>query len=52
MFGAIAGLIGSPIALCSQMVSATVGERWLNIVGLIGAFVGLGLSLAHGGFLP
>ncbi|MBC6456459.1 hypothetical protein [Actinomadura sp. HBU206391] len=52
VFGAIAGLIGLPLALYSQMVSATIGERWLNIVGLIAAFVGLGLSLAHGGFTP
>lgn len=52
MFGAIVGLIGFPLALYSQMISATIGERWLNIIGMIGAFVGLGLSLAHGGFTP
>jgi hypothetical protein len=52
MFGAIAGLIGFPLALSSQLVSETIGERWLNIVGLIAATVGLGLSLAHGGFTP
>ena len=52
VFGAIVGLIGFPVALYSQLVSATTGERWLNIVGMIAAFVGLGLSLAHGGFTP
>lgn len=52
LFGAIAGLIGFPIALYSQMLSCTIGERWLNIVGMIGSFVGLALSLAHGGFTP
>jgi uncharacterized membrane protein YkgB len=47
---AIAGLIGFPLSLYSQLVSATTGERWLNVIGMIGAFVGLGLALAHGGF--
>jgi hypothetical protein len=46
----ILGLIGFPLSLYSQMVSATTGERWLNVIGMIGAFVGLGLALAHGGF--
>ncbi|HEY7486412.1 MAG TPA: hypothetical protein VH912_18255 [Streptosporangiaceae bacterium] len=47
---AIIGIIGFPIALYSQMISVTTGERWLNVIGMIGAFVGLGLALAHGGF--
>ncbi|GAA2120101.1 hypothetical protein [Actinomadura alba] len=52
MFGAFVGLIGFPVALYSQMVSVTSGERWLNIIGMIASFVGLALSLAHGGFTP
>ena len=52
VFGAIAGLIGFPIALYSQMLSRTSGERWLNVIGMIGSFVGLALSVAHGGFMP
>src|SRR4051812_26730525 len=47
---AIIGVVGFPIALYSQMVSATTGERWLNVIGMIGAFVGLALAIAHGGF--
>jgi hypothetical protein len=47
---AIIGLIGFPVSLYSQMVSATTGERWLNVIGMIGSFVGLGMALAHGGF--
>ncbi|HEX6473321.1 MAG TPA: hypothetical protein VF069_29800 [Streptosporangiaceae bacterium] len=47
---AIIGIVGFPLSLYSQMVSATTGQRWLNIIGMIGAFVGLGLAIAHGGF--
>jgi hypothetical protein len=47
---ALFGVVGFPVALYSQMVSATTGQRWLNVIGMIGAFVGLGLALAHGGF--
>jgi hypothetical protein len=47
---AIIGIFSFPISLYSQMVSATTGERWLNVVGMIGSFVGLAMALAHGGF--
>ena len=47
---AVIGVVGFPIALYSQMVSATTGERWLNVIGMIGSFVGLALAIAHGGF--
>jgi hypothetical protein len=47
---AIIGVVGFPLGLYSQMVSATTGERWLNVVGMIGSAVGLALALAHGGF--
>lgn len=47
---AIIGVVGFPLALYSQMVSATTGQRWLNVIGMIGAFVGLALAIAHGGF--
>ncbi|MBO2453566.1 hypothetical protein J4573_41205 [Actinomadura barringtoniae] len=49
-FGALAGVIGLPLALYSQMVSATTGERWLNVVGMVGSFVGAGFAISHGGF--
>jgi hypothetical protein len=47
---AVIGIAGFPIALYSQMISATTGQRWLNVIGMIGSFVGLGLAIAHGGF--
>jgi hypothetical protein len=47
---AIIGIVGFPIALFSQMVSETTGERWLNVIGMIGSFIGLAMALAHGGF--
>jgi hypothetical protein len=46
----IIGVVGFPIALFSQMVSATTGQRWLNVIGMIGSFIGLALAIAHGGF--
>ncbi|MFB4316396.1 hypothetical protein [Actinomadura sp. 21ATH] len=49
-FGALAGTIGLPVALYSQLVSATTGERWLNVVGMVTSFVGAAFALSHGGF--
>ncbi len=46
----IIGIVGFPVALYSQMVSATTGQRWLNVIGMIGSFIGLALAIAHGGF--
>lgn len=51
-FGAIAGVVGLPLALYSQLISATTGERWLNVIGMVASFVGLGFALRHGGFIP
>ena len=36
--------------LYSQLVSATTSERWINVIGIGLAFVGVGLGLSHGGF--
>ena len=36
--------------LYSQLVSATTSERWVNVIGIGLAFVGVGLGLSHGGF--
>ena len=47
---AVLGVVGFPVALYSQMVSATTGQRWLNVIGMIGSFIGLALAIAHGGF--
>ncbi|HEY8481105.1 MAG TPA: hypothetical protein VIL71_14865 [Spirillospora sp.] len=48
--GAIAGLIGLPLALYSQMISATTNERWLNVIGMVTSFLGLAFALSNGGF--
>ena len=48
--GAIAGVIGLPLALYSQLISATVNERWLNVIGMVTSFLGVAFALSHGGF--
>ncbi|RAY14743.1 hypothetical protein DPM19_13445 [Actinomadura craniellae] len=52
LLGAVAGLIGMPLALYSQMVSDTTGERFFNVIGLVAAFVGFAFALSNGGFVP
>jgi hypothetical protein len=44
------GLAGMLIGLVAQMLSATREERVIIVTGIIAAFVGLALGLAHGGF--
>ncbi|MEV6035525.1 hypothetical protein AB0L65_30505 [Nonomuraea sp. NPDC052116] len=46
------GTLGFGVGLYSQYVSATTPQRALNIVGIVGSFVGAALGIAHGGFLP
>jgi hypothetical protein len=48
--GAVLGLVVFLVGLYAQMVSNTREQRVLIMAGIIGAFVGLGLSVAHGGF--
>ena len=48
--GAIAAVIGLPLALYSQMMSGTINQRWLNVIGMICAFLGGAFALSHGGF--
>jgi hypothetical protein len=48
--GSVLGLVGFVIGLYAQMVSNTREQRVLIMAGIIAAFVGLGLSIAHGGF--
>ncbi|GAA0347317.1 hypothetical protein NE235_10335 [Actinoallomurus spadix] len=50
LIAAILGIATFLFGLYSQLVSATTAERWLNILGIGMAFVGLGLGLSHGGF--
>ncbi|MEV0400656.1 hypothetical protein [Actinoallomurus sp. NPDC050550] len=44
------GIVAFFFGLYSQMVSATTAERWLNVLGIGMAFLGVGLGLSHGGF--
>jgi O-antigen ligase len=46
------GLAALLVGFYAQMISATREERVIIITGLIAAFVGGALGLAHGGFLP
>jgi len=47
---ATTGLVALVGGLFSQMMSATREERIIIVTGIIAAFVGLSLGLAHGGF--
>jgi hypothetical protein len=46
----IVGMAAFGIGLVAQLVSATRAERIFIVSGLVAAFVGMGLGIAHGGF--
>jgi uncharacterized membrane protein len=46
------GLTVLVVGLPAQLYSATRSERMLIVTGLVAAFVGVCLGLAHGGLLP
>ena len=46
----VLGIVCFAGGLYAQFVSATRGERMLIVVGITGAFVGMGMGIAHGGF--
>ena len=46
----IVGAIAFGTGMYVQLVSTTREQRILIVTGMVGAFVGLGLGLAHGGF--
>ena len=46
----VLGIIGFIEGLYAQMISETTGQRMFIVVGIIGAFVGMGLGFGHGGF--
>jgi Flp pilus assembly protein TadB len=48
--GTILGIVAFVVGLYAQMVSNTREQRILIMTGCVAAFVGLGLSVAHGGF--
>jgi len=52
---ALASVVGSVsllVGLYAQLISATRAERMIIVTGLVAAFVGTALGLAHGGFVP
>jgi len=46
----VVGLVAFAIGAYAQLVSATREERMLIVTGMVAAFVGLGMGIAHGGF--
>jgi hypothetical protein len=48
--GTVLGIASFVIGLYAQLVSATREQRIFIMAGIIAAFVGMGLSIAHGGF--
>jgi uncharacterized membrane protein len=52
MVATVLGLMSLVVGLYSQLVSATREQRMLIVTGLVAAFVGVALGLAHGGFIP
>lgn len=46
----VLGMATFALGLYAQLVSATREERIFIVTGVVGAFVGLGLGIAHGGF--
>jgi uncharacterized membrane protein YiaA len=50
LVGTALGIVAFVVGLYAQMVSATREQRIFIMAGIIGGFVGMGLSIAHGGF--
>jgi hypothetical protein len=48
----VLGIAALAVGLYAQMISATRPERMIIVTGLVAAFVGTALGLAHGGFYP
>lgn len=46
----ILGMATFAVGLYVQLVSATREQRIFIVTGVVGAFVGMGLGIAHGGF--
>jgi hypothetical protein len=50
LLATIAGAAGFGVGMYAQLISATREQRVFIVAGIIAAFVGLGLGIAHGGF--
>ena len=46
----VVGMFAFATGMVAQLVSATREERIFIVAGLVAAFVGMGLGIAHGGF--
>jgi hypothetical protein len=52
MAASITGAASLLVGLYAQLISATRAERMIIVTGLVAAFVGAALGIAHGGFSP
>ena len=50
LLATVVGLASLVVGLYAQLISATREERIILVTGLVAAFVGTALGLAHGGF--
>ena len=50
LLATVVGLMSLLVGLYAQLISATREERVIIVTGLVAAFVGTALGLAHGGF--
>jgi hypothetical protein len=48
--GSALGVTAFIVGLLAQMMSATRDQRMVIVCGIVAAFVGMGLGIAHGGF--
>jgi hypothetical protein len=48
--GSVLGVSAFLIGLWAQMVSVTREQRMVIVCGIVAAFVGMGIAIAHGGF--
>jgi hypothetical protein len=49
--GSVLGVSAFLIGLGAQMASSTTYQRCVIVTGITAAFVGMGLGIAHGGFV-
>ena len=50
LLATVLGLLSLVVGLYAQLISATREERVIIVTGLVAAFVGVALGIAHGGF--
>jgi hypothetical protein len=52
VIASVTGGVSLVVGMYAQLISATRPERIVIVTGLVAAFVGAALGLAHGGFVP